>query len=198
MPPLRATHPCPTNPQTLNFPAGDIAHLNMTPAQFFDPVLKSWTIFVWGANWQLRKWAVSSTGSLTYIGQSHEYASADVRGTPPGGMPGGFCSGSDLDGATGNTREDAASGRTGIHNHRILRIDNEIPNSATDVPWTERLPCSECWRGSRGCFLAGMQPAGLISRALTGRPLVHGDSERGTLKKLTTSRSVLVIPVRRL
>ena len=87
--------PCPADPTTLNFfPWGDTAHLHMTPVQFFDPVLKSWTIFVWGENSQLHKWAVSSTGKLTYIAQSNEYASADVRGTPPGGMPGGFCSGS--------------------------------------------------------------------------------------------------------
>jgi hypothetical protein len=66
----------------------------MTPVQFFDPVLKSWTIFAWGENSQLHKWAISSTGKLTYIAQSNEFASADVRGNPPGGMPGGFCSGS--------------------------------------------------------------------------------------------------------
>lgn len=87
--------PCPTDPRTLNFfPWGDTAHLHMTPVQFFDPLLKSWTIFAWGENAQLHKWAVSSTGKLTYIAQGHEFASADVRGNPPGGMPGGFCSGS--------------------------------------------------------------------------------------------------------
>jgi len=87
--------PCPNDPTTLNFfPWGDTAHLHMTPVQFFDPVLNSWTIFAWGENAQLHKWAVSSTGSLKYIAQSNEYASADVRGTPPGGMPGGFCTGS--------------------------------------------------------------------------------------------------------
>ncbi len=87
--------PCPTDPRTLNFfPLGDTAHLHMTPVQFFDPVLQSWTIFAWGENSQLHKWAVSSTGNLTYIAQSNEFASADVRGNPPGGMPGGFCSGS--------------------------------------------------------------------------------------------------------
>ncbi|MGC2109929.1 MAG: hypothetical protein WA655_10455 [Candidatus Korobacteraceae bacterium] len=86
---------CPADPRTLNFfPWGDTAHLHMTPVQFFDPVLKSWTVFAWGENSQLHKWAVSSTAKLTYIAQSHEYASADVRGNPPGGMPGGFCSGS--------------------------------------------------------------------------------------------------------
>jgi hypothetical protein len=56
----------------------------MTPVQFFDPVLQSWTIFAWGENSQLHKWAVSSTGNLTYIAQSNEFASADVRGKTSG------------------------------------------------------------------------------------------------------------------
>jgi hypothetical protein len=87
--------PCPTDPTTLNFfPWGDTAHLHMTPVQFFDPVLRSWTIFAWGENSQLHKWSVNPTGKLTYIAESNEYASVDVRGNPPGGMPGGFCSGS--------------------------------------------------------------------------------------------------------
>lgn len=88
-------NPCPLDPRTLNFlPNGDTAHLHMTPVQFFDPVLKSWTIFAWGENSQLHKWSVDPKGNLTYIAQSHEFASANLRGTPPGGMPGGFCSGS--------------------------------------------------------------------------------------------------------
>ena len=87
--------PCPTDPKTLNFfPSGDTAHLHMTPVQFFDPLLNSWVIFVWGENSQLHKWKVSSTGGFTYLAESHEYASDNVRGRPPGGMPGGFCSGS--------------------------------------------------------------------------------------------------------
>jgi hypothetical protein len=87
--------PCPTDPKTLNFfPWGDTAHLHMTPVQFFDPVLNSWVIFAWGENSQLHKWKVSSTGALTYVAESHEYASDNVREKPPGGMPGGFCSGS--------------------------------------------------------------------------------------------------------
>jgi hypothetical protein len=90
-----AVDPCPNDPTTLNFfPGGNTAHLHMTPVQFYDPLLKSWTIFAWGENSQLHKWAVSGSGKLTYIAQSHEFASADVRGAPPGGMPGGFCSGS--------------------------------------------------------------------------------------------------------
>jgi len=76
------------------FPGGDTAHLHMTPVQFFDPVLKSWTIFVWGENQQLRKWAVDKTGALSLVAEGHEFASVNVRGEPPGGMPGGFCSGS--------------------------------------------------------------------------------------------------------
>jgi hypothetical protein len=87
--------PCPPDPRKLNFlPWGDTAHLHMTPVQFFDPVMKSWTMFAWGENSQLHKWAASSTGKLTYIAESREFASADVRGNSPGGMPGGFCSGS--------------------------------------------------------------------------------------------------------
>jgi hypothetical protein len=87
--------PCPADPRTLNFfPWGDTAHLHMTPVQFFDPLLNSWTIFAWGENSQLHKWAVSPTGKLTYIAEGKEFASADVRGNPPGGMAGGFCSGS--------------------------------------------------------------------------------------------------------
>jgi hypothetical protein len=87
--------PCPADPTTLNFfPWGDTAHLHMTPVQYFDPVLHAWTIFAWGENAQLHKWAVGRTGALTYLAQGQEYASADVRGEPTGGMPGGFCSGS--------------------------------------------------------------------------------------------------------
>jgi hypothetical protein len=87
--------PCPADPRTLNFfPWGDTAHLHMTPVQFFDPARNAWTIFAWGENAQLHKWEISSTGTLTYLAESNEYASADVRGNPPGGMPGGFCSGS--------------------------------------------------------------------------------------------------------
>ena len=87
--------PCPANPQTLNFfPWGDTAHLHMTPVQFFDPLLNSWVIFAWGENSQLHKWKVSPTGALSYVAEGHEYASDNVREAPPGGMPGGFCSGS--------------------------------------------------------------------------------------------------------
>jgi hypothetical protein len=87
--------PCPLDPKTLNFfPWGNSAHLHMTPVQFFDPLLKTWTIFAWGENSQLHKWSVSDKGALKYLAQSHEYASADVRGAQPGGMPGGFCAGS--------------------------------------------------------------------------------------------------------
>jgi hypothetical protein len=87
--------PCPSDPRTLNFfPWGDSAHLHMTPVQFFDPVLNSWVIFAWGENSQLHKWRVGPTGALSYVAESHEYASSNVRDAPPGGMPGGFCSGS--------------------------------------------------------------------------------------------------------
>ncbi len=85
----------PFDPRTLNFfPWGDTAHLHMTPVQMWDPLLKSWTLFAWGENGQLHKWAVGPTGALTYVAQGNEFASANVRGRNPGGMPGGFCSGS--------------------------------------------------------------------------------------------------------
>jgi len=88
-------NPCPDDPRTLNFfPWGLTAHLHMTPVQFHDPVLNSWTLFAWGENAQLHKWSVGPTGKLTYVAQGHEFASSDVRGELPGGMPGGFCSGS--------------------------------------------------------------------------------------------------------
>ena len=89
-------NPCPADPTMLNFfPWGDSAHMHMTPVQFFDPALQSWTIFAWGENGQLHKWKVSPAGTLTYIAQSNEFASVEVRTTVQhGGMTGGFCSGS--------------------------------------------------------------------------------------------------------
>jgi len=87
--------PCPTDPKILNFfPWGSSAHLHMTPVQFHDPLLNSWTLFAWGENAQLHKWKVSDSGALTYLAQGHEFASANAIGTGTGGMPGGFCSGS--------------------------------------------------------------------------------------------------------
>jgi hypothetical protein len=130
--------PCPTNPRTLNFfPWGDTAHLHMTPVQFFDPELQSWTIFAWGENSQLHKWKVSSTGQLTYVAQSHEYASANVRETPPGGMPGGFCAGSsngaDPDSAIlactipyGNANTNVGNGRLLIYDAVHLAADGSL------------------------------------------------------------------------
>jgi hypothetical protein len=34
----------------------------MTPVQFHDPLLKAWTIFVWGENAQLHKWKITPPG----------------------------------------------------------------------------------------------------------------------------------------
>lgn len=94
---------CPTDPTTLNFfPNGNTAHLHMTPVQFHDPALNAWTLFVWGENGKLRKWKVSSTGALSLLAEGHEYASVDVRNEPPGGMPGGFCTGSSNGDAAGS------------------------------------------------------------------------------------------------
>jgi hypothetical protein len=120
--------PCPADPTTLNFfPWGDTAHLHMTPVQFFDPVLRSWTIFVWGENAQLHKWAVGANGALSYVAEGQEYASADVRGNPPGGMPGGFCSGSsngdDADSALLYCTIPYGNANAGVVNGRLLVYD---------------------------------------------------------------------------
>jgi len=86
-------NPCPANPQTLNvFPYGKTHHEHATPVQMYDPLLKTWTLFFAGENERVHKWAVSSTGQLTYIAQGNEYASPNVG--PPGGMTGSMCSGS--------------------------------------------------------------------------------------------------------
>ena len=87
--------PCPANPTTLNFfPWGDTAHLHMTPVQFFDPRSQILDDFRLGRKFPIAQMGSEFDGNSNYIAQSHEFASADVRGNPPGGMPGGFCSGS--------------------------------------------------------------------------------------------------------
>jgi hypothetical protein len=134
--------PCPTDPQTLNFfPLGDTAHLHMTPVQFFDPILNSWTIFVWGENSQLHKWKIDAKGNPTFVAQSHEFASADVRGTPPGGMPGGFCSGSS-NGADPNSAILVCTipygdANTNVVNGRLLVYDpvHLAPDGSLAVLW---------------------------------------------------------------
>jgi hypothetical protein len=83
---------------TLNFmPWGKTRHMHMTPVQYLSPV-HGQMIFAWGENSQLHAWAASPTGELTYLAQGNEFASANVTNSP-GGMPGGFCTGS----SNGNT-----------------------------------------------------------------------------------------------
>lgn len=95
MDPGRGIDPCPQDPRNLNFlPFGDSAHIHAPPVTMFDPLLNAWTIFIWGENQQLHKWKLSATEIPKYIAESCEYASPDVRGNAPGGMPGGFCAGS--------------------------------------------------------------------------------------------------------
>ena len=87
--------PCPQDPRNLNFlPFGDSAHLHSPPVVMWDPLLNAWTIFLWGENQQLHKWQLSASAPPKYLAESREYASPDVRGNYPGGMPGGFCAGS--------------------------------------------------------------------------------------------------------
>jgi hypothetical protein len=52
--------------------------------QLFYPMLSAGTIFAWGENSPLHKLAVGSTGKLTYVAQSHQYASVEIRGDAPG------------------------------------------------------------------------------------------------------------------
>jgi hypothetical protein len=95
--------PCVTNPQTLDFfPNGYTAHQHATPVQFFNPITNSYEIAAGGENNQVHDWSISSTGAMTYVGQGNEFASSDLRGQMPGGMPGSFCSGSS-NGTNANT-----------------------------------------------------------------------------------------------
>jgi hypothetical protein len=95
MDPGTGIEPCPQDPRNLNFlPFGDTAHMHSPPVVMFDPLLNAWTIFVWGENQQLHKWKLSANAAPQYVAQSREFASPDVRGNAPGGMPGGFCAGS--------------------------------------------------------------------------------------------------------
>jgi hypothetical protein len=137
-----AIDPCPDDPRTLNFfPGGRTAHLHMTPVQFFDPALKSWTIFAWGENGQLRKWAVDASGALSLVAQGHEYASADVRDEGTGGMPGGFCSGASNGAAAGSPILVCAipygDANRSVVNGRLLVYDPQrlAPDGSLKVLW---------------------------------------------------------------
>jgi hypothetical protein len=95
MDPGAGTDPCPLDSKSLNFlPFGDTAHIHAPPVVMFDPLIQAWTLFTWGENQQLHKWQLSATAKPKYLAESREYASPDVRGNSPGGMPGGFCAGS--------------------------------------------------------------------------------------------------------
>lgn len=86
---------CPVNDTALNFLVnGDTVHQHFPPTPMWDSVLNSWTIFFWGENEQLKKYRISSTGQLTFVAQSQEFASNDQRALPGGGMTGGGCAGS--------------------------------------------------------------------------------------------------------
>ena len=140
-----AVDPCPNDPRELNFlTLGYTAHLHMTPVQFFDPVLRSWTIFAWGENAALRKWAIGPTGALTFVAESHELASSDDFGEPPGGMPGGFCSGSsngaDPDSAILVCSIPYGDGNANIVDGRLLIFDpvHTAGDGALQVLWDSR------------------------------------------------------------
>jgi hypothetical protein len=125
---LGSIDPCPADPMALNFlPQGDTAHLHMTPVQYFDPLLGLWTIFAWGENGVLRKWSASPKDGLKLVAEGADWASADVRGTAPGGMPGGFCAGSshggDPDSAILACAIPYGDGNAGVSEGRLLVYD---------------------------------------------------------------------------
>jgi hypothetical protein len=89
-----AVDPCPTDPRTLNFfPNGYTAHEHGAPVQMWDPLLQAWTELLGGENAQVHKWRITPAAA-SYEGEGAEYASSDLRGRPPGGMPGAMCAGS--------------------------------------------------------------------------------------------------------
>ncbi len=86
--------PCPQDTTTLDFfPWGATRHIHGTPVQYWSPT-RGLTLFVWGENSQLHAWTMSSSGTLSYLAQGNEVASAQspIDASHFGGMPGGFCS----------------------------------------------------------------------------------------------------------
>ncbi len=85
---------CPQDTTTLDFfPWGATRHIHATPVQYWSPT-RGLTLFVWGENSQLHAWTMSPSGTLAYLAQGNETASAQALIDPShfGGMPGGFCS----------------------------------------------------------------------------------------------------------
>lgn len=132
----------PPDTTKLNFmPNGLTAHLHATPPHLYDPVLKSWVIYPWGENSALHKWKVNSNGSLSYVTEGNEFASADVRNRMPGGMPGGFCT------ASSNGQQEASyilacvipygDANKTVTNGRLLVYDpiHPAPDGSLQVLW---------------------------------------------------------------
>ena len=72
---------CPQDETTLDFmPWGKTRHLHSTPVQYWSST--GLRVFVWGENSQLHAWAMSPTGSLSYVAQGNEVASATVANSP--------------------------------------------------------------------------------------------------------------------
>lgn len=135
--------PCPQDVTTLNFmPWGKTRHMHSTPVQYMSPT--GMKIFVWGENSQLHEWAMSPTGTLTYVAQGNEFASSAITGSP-GGMPGGFCSLSSNGNKPGTALlwctvpyGDANAGDPGTHvtNGRLLCYDpDNTANGTIPVLW---------------------------------------------------------------
>jgi hypothetical protein len=83
--------PSPTKVTDLNFwGANRTHHLHGTPA-LWHSAANGLTHFCWGENGNLRAWALTNTGTSTYLACSAEVASAESP-VPYGGMPGGMIS----------------------------------------------------------------------------------------------------------
>lgn len=82
------TSPDPTNPTALDIlPGGKTRHMHSCPVTYKNAAGQQ-IVFVWGENSPLRAWSLAN-GTLTFLAQGNEMASANVTASP-GGMPGGF------------------------------------------------------------------------------------------------------------
>jgi hypothetical protein len=83
----------PVNTNGLNGrPVAVTAHIHMTPVVMRLPS-GDIHLFVWGENISLHEWELHANAKPTYVTESNEFASSDVRGNSPGGMTGGMVTG---------------------------------------------------------------------------------------------------------
>lgn len=140
--------PCPQDTTTLNFmPYGKTRHMHMTPVQYMSPK-DGLHVFVWGENSTLHDWKMSSTGQMTYVAESREYASVGSVNSP-GGMPGGFCALSSNNFALGTAiiwcSIPLQNANTQITGGRLIAYDAENIEQDGDGPHLVKLWDSQDW-----------------------------------------------------